>query len=114
MTGALLWTTGATFEGKEVSFYQALDGGRFTIASSKSEVQIHYVFNLSPLEAAIAIHRGIETINDGFKLPPPAWAFGHHMTVPKDLQTLSGGNLTQMLETIREDLKFPLEGILQE
>ena len=41
---------------------------------------------------------------------PPAWAFGHHMTVP---YTISKG-LIYKINATKAAIKYPLEGIIQE
>lgn len=50
--------------------------------------------------------------NNVAALLPPAWAFGHHMTVPSVINGNKG--LLGVIDEIRKDLKFPLEGIVQD
>lgn len=44
-------------------------------------------------------------------LPPPAWAFGHHITLPSDLKA---SNLSEFLDVIKLVTKFPMEGLYLE
>lgn len=67
-------------------------------------------FDLSNQELAKAMFLPLIAMQGKTAKIPPAWAFGHHMTVP---QAIDQG-LIKKIDDIMNNLKFPLEGIVQE
>jgi hypothetical protein len=99
-----------TNEGREITYEVRDKDPSFAVQSRSKEVSLKIYFNLENEELAKAIF--LPMINKQGKTSkiPPAWAFGHHMTVP---QKIDLGLVNKLNETINV-LKFPLEGIIQE
>jgi hypothetical protein len=63
------------------------NGAQFSLHTTSRDLEFAFIFNLEPVKAVEAVHQHIQfgklLLEDkmNFILPPPAWAFGHHITL---------------------------------
>lgn len=97
-------------EGREITYGIRDQDPSFAVQSQSKEVSLSIYFDLENEELAKTMFLPLISKQGKTAKIPPAWAFGHHMTVP---QTINQG-LIKKIDDITNNLKFPLEGIVQE
>lgn len=97
-------------EGREITYGINNQDPTFAVQSKSTGIFLSIYFDLSNQELAKAMFLPLIAMQGKTAKIPPAWAFGHHMTVP---QAIDQG-LIKKIDDIMNNLKFPLEGIVQE
>lgn len=104
--------------GQEIIFEEITEGGQLTVATSSRDLEFVFIFDLSPISTVEAVNNHIQLgtlLNHGgmrnIVLPPPSWAFGHHITLPSGFDNQ---DLSTFLEGIETSTGFPYEGIVMQ
>ena len=108
-TGKSLAVIFGTTEGREVTYSINGKDSSFAVQSAIKQVNMQIYFDLESEQLARAVFEPILAKQGKRAKIPPAWAFGHHMTVPSNMNK----NLSTVLGDIMDFMKFPLEGIIQ-